>query len=60
MLFAVEPAREAEIRTRIDRALATGFCEAPDGTQTRWVLRSSAPGTATEVERGHAHRLVTS
>jgi hypothetical protein len=58
VLFAVEPAREAEVRARIDGALRAGLGEAPDGTRTRWVLRGSTPGTVVEEEREHAGRLV--
>lgn len=57
VLFAVEPERAAEVRAEIDRALAAGFGDAPDGTRTLWVLRGSAPGTLTEPEQEHAGRL---
>ena len=59
VLFAVAPAGEADARARIDRALAAGFCDGPDGTRTRWTVLSSAPGTVTEAERAHASRLVS-
>jgi hypothetical protein len=57
VLFAVEPGGEAEVRQRIDRALAAGFCDGPDGTRTRWTLRAGAPGVVSEAEREHAGRL---
>jgi len=57
VLFAVAPAGEADVRARIEGALATGSCVGPDGTRTSWTLRSSAPGTVTSAERGHAARL---
>jgi hypothetical protein len=60
VLFATEASRETEVRARIDQALATGFCEGPDGTRTSWTFRSSAPGTVTEPERAHATRLIGS
>jgi len=60
VLFATEAAREAEVRARIDGALAVGSCAAPDGSRTHWTLRSSAPGTVTEQERAHAARLIDS
>ena len=60
VLFAVDPAREDEVRGRIDGALTVGSCDGPDGVPTRWVLRSSGPGTVTESEREHAARLVVS
>ena len=57
VLFAVEPAAEVAVRARIDAALAGGVCDGPDGTRTRWRLRSSAPGVVTEQEGPHAARL---
>jgi hypothetical protein len=60
VLFAAEPAREEEVRDRIDRALAAGFCDGPEGVRARWVLRDSAAGTVAEAEREHAGRLVAS
>ena len=58
VLFAVEAPREAEVRARIDEALATGSCTGPDGTRTRWTFRGSAPSAVTEPERAHAGRLI--
>jgi hypothetical protein len=60
VLFAAEPAAEATVRARVDGALAGGVCEGPDGTHTRWTLRSSVPGVVTEEERDHAARLAAS
>ena len=48
ILFATEPEREAEVRTRIGRALAA------------WDVRSSAAGAVRREERAHAGRLVAS
>jgi len=48
ILFATEPEREAEVRTRIGRALAA------------WEVRSSAVGAVRQEEQAHAGRLVTS
>jgi hypothetical protein len=48
ILFATEPEREAEVRTRIGRALAA------------WEVRSSAAGVVRQDERAHAGRLVAS
>jgi hypothetical protein len=59
VLFAVEPAGEAEVRARIDRALVAGFCDGPDGVRSRWTLRSSTPGVIAADEREHAERLVS-
>ena len=58
VLFAVEAPREAEVRARIDEALATGSCDGPDGTHTRWTFRDSAAGAVAEPEGAHAARLV--
>jgi hypothetical protein len=57
VLFAVEPAAEVAVRARIDGALAGGVCDGPDGTRSRWTLRTSAPGVVTEQEGPHAARL---
>jgi hypothetical protein len=48
ILFATEPEREAEVRARIGRALATGE------------VRSSAAGVVRQEEQAHAGRLVAS
>jgi hypothetical protein len=56
VLFATEPAREAAVRAGIEAALASGFCDGPDGTRTRWTLLTSAPGVVTESDRAHAAR----
>jgi hypothetical protein len=58
VLFAVDAPREAEVRARIDQALAAGFCAGPDGNRTRWTFRGSAPSVVTEPERTHAGRLI--
>jgi hypothetical protein len=58
VLFATEAGREAEVRARIDEALAAGFCDGPDGTRTQWTYRGSAPSAVTEAERAHAQRLI--
>lgn len=57
VLFAVEPAAEGEVRDRVDRALATGFCAGPDGRRSRWTLHRSGPGVVSAEEREHAERL---
>lgn len=46
ILFAAEPEKEAEIRTRITEAL-----------EAQWPVRSSAPGTVSADEADHAARL---
>ena len=60
VLFATDPAEEVAVRTGIDAALSAGFCDGPDGTRTRWTLRSSAAGVVTASEHAHAARLVVS
>ncbi len=58
VLFAVEPEREAEVRSLIGRALASGHQTGPDGRVTTWTLRSSAAGAVKPDEQAHADRLV--
>lgn len=59
-LFATEPARESEVRHRIDRALSSGRLHGPDGVTTEWQLRASRHGVIAEDETDHAQRLVRS
>ena len=55
VLFATEPAQEAEVRRRIDQALAsTGGASAV----TRWRLLSSGPATLRPGEHEHGQRLI--
>ena len=49
ILFATEPAREAEVRRRITRSLTA-----------RWEVRSSVDDDVRPDEREHADRLVAS
>jgi hypothetical protein len=63
VLFAVEPAAEAEVRRRIEAALTgSGFAGAtlasPAGGVTRWRLRDTRPGQVRDAEAAHAARLV--
>lgn len=60
ILFAVERAREDEVRALIGAALAAGRLVGRDGRVSRWSLRSSAPGTVRPDEADHAQRLVRS
>ena len=60
VLFAAAPVAEAQVRARIETALATGYGDAPDGTRTSWTLSSSGPGVVSAAEREHAARLVAS
>lgn len=56
-LFAVEAQREAEVRARIDEALAGGRLTGPDGRETSWGLVRSAPSALLADEADHAERL---
>jgi hypothetical protein len=58
VLFAAEPAAEAEVRRRIQAALSGGTLTGPDGGTTRWQLRSAEPGQLRDDEAGHAERLI--
>jgi hypothetical protein len=57
ILFACEPDREAEVRQRVDAALAGGR-EGVAGAE--WSLLVSQPDQVLERERAHAARLVAS
>ena len=58
VLFATDD--EPVVRRTIDAALRRGEFVGPDGVVSRWALRSSAPGTVTDAEAGHAARLIES
>ncbi len=58
VLFAAEPAAEAEVRGRIEAALAESRLTGPDGVATRWQLRSAQPGLLRADEAAHAGRLI--
>ncbi|MBO9554946.1 hypothetical protein [Cellulomonas sp.] len=60
ILFAAEPADEAEVRDRIGRALAGGAVDGPDGRTSRWTLVSTASDDVTADEEEHAARLTQS
>jgi hypothetical protein len=60
VLFATEPEQEAEVRRRIEGALAQGRLTAERGTVTEWQLVSSGPGALLPDELDHAQRLVAS
>jgi hypothetical protein len=61
VLFAAEPAAEAEIRDRITTALSSAGREAglegPDGVRTRWRLRSASPSPVRADEAEQAAKL---
>lgn len=59
-LFAADPARERDVRELIDGALSSGGLAGPDGSRTRWELRTSGPSAVSAQEREHAARLARS
>jgi hypothetical protein len=59
-LFAVQPAREGEVRDLIDDALGAGRLVGRDGREWRWSLRSSGPGIVAAQEAAQADRLARS
>ena len=60
VLFAAEPGSAAEVRHRIDQALARGAMGAPSGALTTWRLEGSAAGLPHPDEEDHGRRLVDS
>ncbi len=59
VLFAAEPAAEAEVRERIESALAAGGdgFQGPDGAGTRWRLQEASAAPVGDEEAEHAARL---
>jgi hypothetical protein len=57
ILFAAEPDRVDDVRSRIDAALTAGRQCGPDGVTTRWVLVGSGLGVVRPDEAAHAGRL---
>ena len=57
IIFATEPPREADVRQLIDRALAPGAFDRPNGTVSRWTLLASGPAELSPQEREHAERI---
>jgi hypothetical protein len=58
VLFATEPAAEAEVRSRIEAALSQADLTGPDGVTTRWQLRSAQPGLLRNDEAQLAERFI--
>jgi len=58
VLFAAEPADEAQVRATIQRSLASGHLVDPNGRTTAWTFRSAAPGVPRADEADHAARLL--
>ena len=57
VVFATAADDEAEVRRRIDRALAGGASSGPDGTVSSWRLVESGPDALRADERDLAARL---
>ena len=58
VLFAVDAADEARVRSLVERALAGGEWEYPDGVVSHWTVVSSNADAVRLDEREHADRLV--
>ena len=58
VLFAAEPAAEADVRHRIGAALSQARLTGPDGVTTRWRLRSEQRGQLRDDEAQQAADLV--
>jgi hypothetical protein len=58
VLFAADPADEAEVRRRIEEALSRGSLAGADGVTTHWRFGDAAPSAVRDDEAGHAARLM--
>ena len=58
VLFAAEPAAEAEVRQRIEAALSRDSLTGPDGVVTHWPLRGAQAGRLRDDEAQQAAQLV--
>ncbi len=59
-VFAADPRQEAEVRRRIDAALAKGSQPSPDGILSRWTLVGTKAAELTTAELEHAQRIAGS
>jgi hypothetical protein len=57
IVFAAEPAKENEVRGRIEKALAGGTLTGPGGVKTNWTFRDSGPAELSDAEREQAGRI---
>ncbi|MFJ1706389.1 hypothetical protein [Kitasatospora sp. NPDC088346] len=57
VLFAADPADEAEARARIGAGLRRGALTGPDGRASRWRLVTDSPGDVRADEAEHGARL---
>ena len=60
VLFATEPGREAQVRSLIGQALASGRQTGLDGRVSTWTLQSHGAGNVHPDEAAHAARLAAS
>ncbi|WP_461173542.1 hypothetical protein M1D93_02000 [Arthrobacter sp. Z1-9] len=60
IIFATDPRHEAEVRRRIDSALANGSQARPDGTLSHWTLVETKAAELTTAEHEHAQRIAGS
>jgi hypothetical protein len=60
VLFAADADDEERVRALVDRALARGEGERPDGTQVTWRLVEARPSSVRDDEHEHAERLLRS
>jgi hypothetical protein len=58
VLFATEPAAEAEVRSRIEAALSQPGLTGPDGITTHWQVHSAQPGLLHNDEAQQAEQLI--
>ena len=58
ILFATEPERVPEVRSRIEAALAAGVLSGPGGETTHWLLVRCGPSDVRADELEHARRLM--
>ena len=57
VVFATEPSSEAEVRTRINAALAEGTRTDPDGKRSQWRLDQAYPANLTPEELDLGRRI---
>ena len=58
ILFAAEPERVPDVRSRIEAALAAGELRGPGGVTTHWLLVGCGPSDVRADELEHARRLM--
>jgi hypothetical protein len=58
VLFAAEPAAEAQVRSRIEAALSQPGLTGPDGNTTHWQLDGARPSLLRNDEAQRAEQLI--